>query len=380
MTASQNILILTSDTGGGHRSAATALEHSFNAVNPGQVVVNITQVLEEAHVLTRRFAALYNYLLRHHQGAMKYYYWYIEKFRLNESPFIFRGALRYGRRLFEKFCPTAIVSVHPMTHHFYAYMLKKLGLLGKIPLFAVVTDPVRGFWRSWACHDVDRYFVASEEAKQQLSEYGIEPERIHILGMPVHRRFHPVTETEQRQIRESMGLDPDKFTVCFNAGWIGGGNIPKIMEQLLPAALDIQVLFLTGHNSQLLEQAEKWTEIARFPFYPMGYTDQMPKIMNASDVMVTKMGGLTTFEALASQLPIIADVVTPPMPQEMATADFIEREGAGILLCNPGDIISVVQSLMNDENRRVAIREASLRCGMPGASDRIAEAILQQIR
>src|SRR5262249_19411480 len=136
-----------------------------------ECLVNIVRAIEESHLLAEKLAEFYNYLLRHHQHLMKYYYWAIEHFRPNESSLFYRMTSRYVRQLFEKYCPQVVVSVHPMTQHFLGRMLRELGLLDRIPLVTVVTDPCYGFWRGWACEEVSLYLVATEEARQQLIDY-----------------------------------------------------------------------------------------------------------------------------------------------------------------------------------------------------------------
>lgn len=379
--ASQNVLILTSNTGGGHRSAANALENSLHCLSPGQILVKITQVLEESHYLNRKAAELYNFLLRDHQDLMRYYFWAIQKLKPNESKLIFKSAMGYGLRLFEKVVPNVIVSVHPMTQHFFAYILKKLNLQGRIPILTVVTDPYHGFWRGWACEDVSQYYVATDDAKQQLIAFGVGSHKIQVVGMPVHSKFSPVNAMEKRDFKQSLGLDPDKFTVFMNAGWIGGGNIPQIYDALIREGsrigLDIQTVFLAGHNEALRQEAEVMAQSAQFPVRVMGYIDGIDGLMKASDIMVSKLGGLTTFEALSCQLPMIADVVTPPMPQEAQTAHFLEKTGAGILLHQPDEIVSVVKSLLESPVRYHDLQQAAAAHGRPGASDRIARDVLR---
>lgn len=383
--APTNILILSSDTGGGHRSAASALEESFLSIPGGRrILVEVARVLEEATWLTGRLADLYNHLLRHRQDWMKYYYDLIQYLRPNESRLIFQAALGYGTRVMERFCPNVIVSVHPMTQHFFAYVLKRLGLLGKIPLLTVVTDPCAGFWKGWACPAVDRYYVASLDAKLQLEAYGVEAHRIQVSGMPVHRRFKPVGVEEQAMLRQQMGLDADKFTLFMNAGWIGGGNIPKIYEALLtqtpPSCQDrLQLVFLAGQNPALVQQAQDLAAVSTLNVQVMDYTHEIHRLMNAADVMVSKLGGLTTFEALASGLPILADTITPPMPQEARTAHYLQETGAGILLGKPGDVVSVVQSLLTSPERLRGLKSAAGGYAHHGASDRIVQSILQGI-
>jgi len=97
-------------------------------------------------------------------------------------------------------------------------------------------------------------------------------------------------------------------------------------------------------------------------------------------VMVTKMGGLTTFEALACNLPIIADAVTEPMPQEANTGRFLTTTGAGLLLDSPGRIVSVVESLSNSPQQLARMRQAANTHARAGASDRIARDVINQLQ
>ena len=174
----------------------------------------------------------------------------------------------------------------------------------------------------------------------------------------------------------SMGLNPDKFTVFVNAGWIGGGNIPRIFKALLEAKLDIQAIFVAGRNQQLFHKACHWHKRANFPVKIIGLTDEMEKVMNASDVMISKLGGLTTFEALACQLPIIADTTTPPMPQEAYTARFLRDGSAGLLLDPPEAIGSIIYSLMKAPERLETMRRGALNLEKGGVSDNIAQDVL----
>src|SRR5215813_11523070 len=316
-------LIITSETGGGHASAASAIADGLKRFAAPECLVNIVRAIEESHLLAEKLAEFYNYLLRHHQHLMKYYYWAIEHFRPNESSLFYRLTSRYVRQLFEKYCPQLVVSVHPMTQHFLGRMLRELGLLDCIPLVTVVTDPCYGFWRGWACEEVSLYLVATEEARQQLIDYGVPVEKIKICGIPIHPKFQSQTEADKQATRAELGLDPEKFTVFINAGWVGGGNIPRIFDEMVEQGSQLQntqAIFLAGRNDELRERISAVARRASFPTKVLGYTTAMEKLMNAADVMVSKLGGLTTFEALATQLPIIADTTTPPMPQEYQTA------------------------------------------------------------
>jgi UDP-N-acetylglucosamine:LPS N-acetylglucosamine transferase len=379
-SASQRILILSSNTGGGHQSAASALEESFIRLGSShQVLVNIAQVLEDAHIVTRHFAGMYNYLLRYHQHYMKYYYRAIERLKPYESNFIFQLSLKYGLQLVEKITPTTLVSVHPMTQHFFAYILKKLRLTDKIPLITVVTDPCAGFWKGWACQEVAQYHVASQSAKEQLIEYGIFEDRIKVSGMPVHSKFRPLgSDDEKLALRQQLGLDPNRFTVLVNSGWVGGGNIPQLYKALsqIQADAPIQLVFISGRNESLRQEACQVAQAAPYPVHVLGFTQEIDQYMNAADIMISKLGGLTTFEAMACQLPILADCLTPPMPQEAGTANLISTNGAGVLITEPSQVLAELERLTHSPQSYMQMKQAAAAIGRPGAVDLIAKDIL----
>jgi processive 1,2-diacylglycerol beta-glucosyltransferase len=378
----KKFLIITSATGGGHTSAAAAIADGLKRFSAPDCLVNIARAIEESNFLAKKLADFYNYLLRHHQPLMKYYYAAIERFKPNESNLIYRLGVNYLRQLFERFCPQVVISVHPMTQHLFARVMKELGLLDTIPLVTVVTDPCYGFWRGWACEDVSLYLVATEEAQQQLIDFGISPEKIKICGIPIHPKFHYEQEEERITARTELGLDPEKFTLFVNAGWIGGGNIPRIFERIIDEGRQLentQAIFLAGRNQELQNEAARLARRAVFPIKIIGYTDAMEKLMQAADVMVSKLGGLTTFEALASRLPIIADVTTPPMPQESQTANLLVRHKAGLLLERVHDVVPIVRRLVANPAEHAALRLASAKIAIPDATRRIVEEITRKL-
>jgi UDP-N-acetylglucosamine:LPS N-acetylglucosamine transferase len=370
------ILIISSDTGGGHKSAAAAICAGVQKFWGGDsYAVRVVRAVEDSHRLSARMVACYNWVLRHRQHWMKYVYWFVNRFRPESRGPLYRRSLRYVHDLFEQWCPHVVVSVHPLTQHAFARVLKELGLAGKIPLVTVVTDPCYGFWKGWACDDVTLYLVASEEARRQLVDYGVRPERIKVSGMPVHPKFELPDERSAQAARRGLGLDPQKFTVFVNAGWVGGGNIPQIFRELVRGELDVQAIFLAGRNEELRNEAESIAAGAKFPVKVIGYSEQVEQLMQAANVMVSKLGGLTTFEALACRVPIIADATTPPMPQESGAATMLARRGAGVLLKRAADVVPEVRRMVEDSRYYANLRAATAGMAFPDATRRIVEEI-----
>ena len=217
--------------------------------------------------------------------------------------------------------------------------------------------------------------MANDDARRQLIDYGIKPEKIKISGMPINPKFHEIDEKAAQKARQAFGLDADKFTVFVNAGWVGGGNIPQIFRELVRGDLDVQAVFLAGKNEELRREAEEIAKTAKFPVKVIGYSDEIEKLMQAANVMVSKLGGLTTFEALACHLPIIADATTPPMPQEAGTVNLIAKHGAGILLKKTTDIVPTIQSLLNDSAEYAQMKAATIGMTIPNSTQKIIEEI-----
>jgi UDP-N-acetylglucosamine:LPS N-acetylglucosamine transferase len=203
----------------------------------------------------------------------------------------------------------------------------------------------------------------------------VRPEKIKISGMPVHPKFHEVDEKTAQNVRQAFGLSPDKFTIFVNAGWIGGGNIPQIFRELVRGDLDVQAIFLAGKNEDLRKEAEELAKQAKFPVKVIGYSDEIEKLMQSANVMISKLGGLTTFEALSCRLPIIADATTPPMPQEAGTVNLIKEKGAGILLEKSKDIVPTIQELLSDSERYNRMRAATAKLTIPDSTQKIIEEI-----
>jgi UDP-N-acetylglucosamine:LPS N-acetylglucosamine transferase len=339
--------------------------------------VHIAKAMEENGFLTERLGAVYNYMLRHRQQYVQYYHWAINRFRPDKWGLVYRFGTRYGRQLVGRFGPNVIVSVHPMMQAFFARLLAELDLADQIPLVTVVTDPCGNSWKGWADDGVRLYLVAHEEARGELLSLGVAPERIRVCGMPIHPKFEAISlDPGMRDgVLSEFGLDPNRFTVLINAGWVGGGNVPELFRNFVQAELPVQAIFVAGRNDELRREAESRAATARFPVRVVGYTDQMDRLMGAANVMVSKLGGLTTFEALACKLPILGDAVTRPMPQEERTGVMLENAGAAVMLTKVGDLVPAVARLATDQDAYRSLRRAAGALGIPDATKRIVHEI-----
>src|SRR5437867_2232047 len=174
------LLILSSDTGEGHNSAAAAVE---NAAGTAGLSVKIRKPLEESTSVNRRLANFYNTLLTHRPQWMGAYFRLINSVRPNERDCFYSKVRGYIARFIEAESPGIFLSVHPMLNHFIQRFVKEQRL--GIPCYTFLTDPFPPFWHGWMSPYIDRYFVPTDEARRALTAAGIETGRIARVPMPV---------------------------------------------------------------------------------------------------------------------------------------------------------------------------------------------------
>lgn len=359
-----SICLFFSDTGGGHRSAAFAIYQGLKDLLErveGPVTkpeISCENIVEKSHPLNKRFVDLYNFLLRHCQSAMQYYYWSIEQFKPNNSDLGYRLAKPYLEQLIEEMDSNVIVSIHPMSNHYLARALKEMGRKESTKLVTVVTDPNGDFWSGWACDDVDLTLVPNHLGAQRLIDLGINSEKIKVTGMPVHPDFIKPPECPPDEFKKHLGLNPEFKTICINAGWAGGGNMLPIYRALAPLKDSVQVIFLCGHNAKLYERIKVEADAFSVKTAVLPFHDRMADLMSAVDLMVTKAGGLTTFESVARKLPMAIDMITKPMPQELGTVELLCENGLATVVKEPEDIIPIVNKL--DKSRLILPDTCSL--------------------
>lgn len=381
----ENILLYFSDTGRGHRSATEAVEDALymlaESEYPGLDLNLIKEpVAEKSHPINRAFVELYNYLLRNRQDLMKYYYGFLHAIKPNEAELGYRLSRDYLMQNMIETSPSVVVSMHPMTNHYIYRAMKEVGLAGDVKLVVVITDPNKNLWRAWACPEADLIIAPNELVKEKLLEWKVPESRIQVAGMPVSPAFLQPPSVDRVDFLSPLGLLPSLPTLCINAGWAGGGNMLSAYRALSKAAQkDFQVVFLCGHNRELYEKAKTEAELSNLPTAVLPFHDRMPDLMNAVDMMVTKAGGLTTFECIARKLPMIVDVITPPMPQEAGTVEILVEQGLAQRLEKPEQLPTLLSDLRHDPNRSERPLPSKYCLNRTDAVYDIARSILQRV-
>lgn len=367
----KKILYLFSDTGGGHRASANALIAAVKKIKP-EIQQEMIDVFAECSAFLNFFAKLYSPVIKYSPQLWGTLYKFLNdpnKLDLLEktaTPLILKE-LTERIKLID---PDIIVSVHPMVNHIVAKSVQELKK--SIPIITVVTDPVT-FHPAWVCPKVDLLVVAGERAKKFAMDYGMPKNKIKVLGLPIDPRF--LEKKDKLETRKSFELKEELPTILMMGGGEGGGGMWKIISKLNEKLTQVQMIIVCGRNKKLQNKLIK-TDFA-FPVKIFGFTYEIPAIMDAADIIITKGGPGSIAEAMAKELPMI---VTSWLPgQEEGNVEFVRTAEIGFVETKPSKIVNLVNYLVKDgevEKIRQRIRKIS----KPHASMDIAKCITSYLR
>ena len=421
----RTILFLIADTGAGHRSAANAIRNAISIIaqreqekwlalqreSTGQAAVPLTSTAPNVAVTsvptaiaapsgspaslsppppTYRVAIVDAFEEYSHfplRGAMKLYgpairynpRLYGQVFHLSNqaqtvsavqtvaSPLIQNGLLRLIRGM----QPDVIVSVHPLLNHVTLRALKELNM--RIPFITVVTDLVSLHY-SWFAPGADAYIVPTEHAKKLYLARGLDHRRVHMLGMPIDPKFTLPTESKE-ELQRKLGLAHGLPVVLLVGGGEGSGGLRSAVQTISQARLPVQLLIVTGRNKRLYMHLQRVRASLRVPAQIYGFVQNMPELMRASNVIVTKAGPGTIFEALACDLPIIISAFVPG--QEEGNVTFVTENDVGTLAYDSLELVNVLRLLIKPGSPVLREQlENARRIARPNASFDIAACIL----
>ncbi len=256
----------------------------------------------------------------------------------------------------EDFHPDVIVCTHVFAALLVSYVANKIH--ENIKTVGIITDfTIHPYWEDT---DNDYYITANELLTNQARKKGLGTEKIIPTGIPINPKFAQRLGT--REARDALGI-ADMRTVLVMSGSMGYGKLEKMIEELDSSELDFQIISVCGHNEKLKRNIDKM-ELHR-EIHNFGFTDKVDVLMDASDCIVTKPGGLTTSEALAKGLPMI---MANPIPgQEDRNVEFLLNNGAALKVSPTFTVDEAIYQLFTNETRRRNIDEIVSVLGRPNS-------------
>ena len=370
----KRVLILMSNTGGGHRAAAEAIQEALKHLYGSAISVTIVDAWSQ-HVAwpVSELSHTYGWVVNEALWLWKALWLLEHKPELVDTtlkslyPLVAPGFLR----LFNTQKPDVIVSVHPLITLLPLLTLKRARL--HIPFITVVTDMVKGY-HTWYDPHTSLCLVPTEPARQQAISLGIAPDRVEVVGQPVALKFARGVG-EKSELRRKLGLNEERPAVLIVGGGEGFGHVFDIARSIAQQVNQAQLIIVAGRNKSLKKKLEAVTW--EIPTTIFGFVDNMPEIMGAADVMITKAGPGSISEAFVAGLPLILFDYIPG--QEEGNVRYVVEHQAGVYQTNPDQIAALLgEWLRGDNPALVQMAHNAARLAHPEAALTIARHIYGQ--
>jgi len=337
------------DAGGGHRSAATALEQVIaRQGRPWEIrMVNLQEQLDTLDVFRRltriRLQDLYNLLLKKGWtlGSGELLMGLHAIIRLFQP-----AAVRVLRDFWLQSRPDMAVSLVPNFNR--ALGLSLQAALPGTPLVTILTDIADYPPHFWIERQQQYLICGSDRAAQQARGLGHQDRFIfRASGMILNPRFYEPVSVDRRAERQRLGLDPELPTGLVLFGGEGSMAMLEIARRLQSAARPLQLILICGRNAKLASRLRAMP--SRIPMFVEGFTREVPYYMRLADFFIGKPGPGSISEAIAMQLPMIVERNAWTLPQERYNTEWVREQQVGLVLRNFRQIGRAVEELLQPE-------------------------------
>jgi 1,2-diacylglycerol 3-beta-galactosyltransferase len=372
----RRILILTGLTGGGHLRAAEAVAEALRRSQAEDVNVQILDALGRYGPFPfSRLADIYPWWIDRAAVTWDWSYTLTDGKRRATAllrlfwPLVWPGA----RRLFNHYPADVIVSTHPLTNHYAAWALRRLRRA--TPTVTLATDPVsvHPFWLSL---DIGRCLVGSDEARQRALQCGLSPDQVRVTGLPVSPCFVDGL-VDKGQARRRLGWALGRPMALLLGGGEGMGRVFETACAIDAVCSGLRMVVVAGRNQRLKERLDAVTW--RLPTTIHGFVDhvrEMPRLMSAADILITKAGPGSLHEAFLAGLPLILTGAIPG--QEDGNVRLVVEGGAGVWAPDPSYAADLVARWTGaDNDQLVQVAACSRALARPDAASAVADEVWQ---
>ena len=274
--------------------------------------------------------------------------------------------------------PDLIISTHPFGSQMCSYLKRKNKIDSKIA--TIMTD--------FAPHDqwlvgheyTDYFFVAHNKMKDYLISKGISENKVFDTGIPISENFQKLYN--KKEIFDKYNLDENKFTILFFGGGefgLGKTRAVQIFNNFVEKTKNnnIQIIAISGKNPKMKSAFEEVVNSnnAEVQVKIIEFSNEVPKLMAISDLVVTKPGGLTTSESLASHLPMI--VINPIPGQEEENAEFLESKNIAVWIKKSDNSKEIIKNLLNNKEKINIMKENTKILARPNSTRDICDILFK---
>jgi len=241
------------------------------------------------------------------------------------------------------------------------------------PQYVVVTDVIAH--STWINYGVNRYFLPNSLSANLLVQRGVNPQGLNVTGIPI--KLEIMTPKTKAGMRSRHHLPLHIPVISVFCGGLNPRRVRAMVADLLQSTTPLMLILVAGRNERLVEAWDNLLPTETVQLQKLELIDYVDDLVVASDLIITKAGGLITSEILARGTPMI--LVDPIPGQEEQNADVIAAAGAGVQIRLMEMVAPAVQYLLKHPDRLVEMRESALELGQPRAALNIAEIILEDL-
>ncbi len=371
----KRILILTVLAGLGHIHAGEAICEGIKEVAIESVEIKMVNPLVRTNPFLSWFINTSYLLMAKYTPNLWGWFYDSSIFSSPHSPLRWLISAVYTRSIkkeIDDFMPNVIVSTHVFTTDGTAKL--KRHDKTDAALISVATDyDVHPFGMS---SEVDIFIVPGHRMAYRLEATGIAEEKIRKCGIPIGIKFSkPKTNIQNIQIPELIKGLP---VVLLLSGGFGMGPIEQIIKTFAEIKREnlFQLVVVTGKNESLRKRVEKITQRFIIPVHTFGFVNNMETLMDASELIITKPGGISSSEAISRRIPLI--FISPVRGQEIKNIEFLIEEGVALYPKKIKDIPRVVVQILGNQRKLKMMHDRLNEFGKPRASIDIAKVVLCQ--
>lgn len=371
----KRVLILYNPLGEGHAIAAKALAEVFALKYPEIEVRNIDVFSFLFEIVGKTIRRSYNYVTTNMPFLYKWIYDFnnnrIRSNILNHTSNIISQKSNFVKFI-QEYNPDFIISTNPLPLQLVS-KTKEQKIID-IPSANVCTD--FGFHSLWYNKDVNYYFVANEEIKKFLCEHGVSPESIKITGIPVSSKISK--NLKKSEIINKLGFNNKNPILLIVGGRMKYNKLLKIVNGITRLNNSIQIVIVAGRDEFLFKKIQESNFKKNKQIRIFGFIDNLDEYMSASDLILTKAGGLTMAECLVKNLPMVISDIIPG--QEEDNVEYAIRQGFAIEERATEKLIGEIVKLLNDKERLLKMKEACKGLAKPNSANEIADFVVSTIK
>jgi len=323
----KKILIISASTGAGHVRAAEAVRKTALLAYPELLVKHIDFLDYLSKPMSMALAGTFDVMVKQAPELWGFVYNQTNQKSVTSGLQKITKALKQissseFAEAIRAFNPDYILFTHMFPADMYLGLVEK-GTLPHIPHGTVITD--YGLHEMWLTHPDQHFFVPSEKILWQLREREIKKDKIIFSGIPVDPVFYE--KKSQMTLRKKLGFTPKEHIILCLSGGQGLIHLDDVIRTISERKEPATIVAICGTNKKMLNKLKKLVFPAHIKLHVLGWVDTIDEYMRIADIIVSKLGGLTTTECITLGIPIIG--INPIPGQEEQNTQFILEHGLG---------------------------------------------------